>query len=90
MQSWMLSSRKAAREEAEIITRESENLKSRFKSFRKRYTQMLQQELEKFESSSGFEMSLDNFDDLPELEVKVANQLQACPVGCSRIAVRYR
>ncbi|MGI6767228.1 MAG: DivIVA domain-containing protein [Lentihominibacter sp.] len=70
---------KAAREEAEIISRESENLKSRFKSFRKRYMQMLQQEMEKFESSSGSEMSLDDFDDLPELEVKIADQLQGIP-----------
>lgn len=65
---------KAAREESEIISRESENLKNGYKSFRKRYIQMLRQELEKFESSSGSEMSLVDFDDLPELEVKVVDQ----------------
>ncbi len=65
---------KAAREESEIISRESENLKNGYKSFKKRYIQMLRQELEKFESSSGSEMSLVDFDDLPELEVKVVDQ----------------
>ena len=59
---------KEAREMADRITEESAALKSRFINFRSRYKQLLESELQRFESLSGEmfpELGVDDFDDLP-------------------------
>lgn len=59
---------KEAREMADRITEESAALKTRFINFRSRYKQLLESELQRFESLSGEmfpELGVDDFDDLP-------------------------
>lgn len=59
---------KEAREMADRITEESAALKARFINFRSRYKQLLESELQRFESLSGEmfpELGVDDFDDLP-------------------------
>lgn len=59
---------KSAREEAETITRENQELKTRFVEFRNRYKRMIEAEMRRFESSSGDifpELGVSDFDDLP-------------------------
>lgn len=59
---------KEAREMADRITEESAAIKSRFINFRSRYKQLLESELQRFESLSGEmfpELGVDDFDDLP-------------------------
>lgn len=60
---------KEAKDMSDRILEESQAIKSRFISFRARYKQLLQSELERFESLSGEmfpELGIDDFDDLPE------------------------
>ncbi|MDO4176087.1 MAG: DivIVA domain-containing protein [Bacillota bacterium] len=60
--------RKSAREEVETITRENQELKTRYIEFRNRYKRLLEAELQRFESSSGDilpELGVSDFDDLP-------------------------
>lgn len=59
---------KEAKEMADRITEESAALKSRFVNFRSKYKQLLESELQRFESLSGEmfpELGVDDFDDLP-------------------------
>lgn len=59
---------KEAREMADRITEESAAIKTRFINFRSRYKQLLESELQRFESISGEmfpELGVDDFDDLP-------------------------
>ena len=65
---------KEAKDMADRISEESQVMKSRFISFRARYKQLLQSELQRFESLSGEmfpELGIDDFDDLPENKVQV-------------------
>ena len=58
---------KEAKEMADRITEESAALKTRFINFRSRYKQLLESELQRFESLSGEmfpELGVDDFDDL--------------------------
>ena len=70
---------KEAKDMADRISEESQAMKSRFINFRARYKQLLQSELQRFESLSGEmfpELGIDDFDDLPEnkvREIAVAN-----------------
>ena len=62
--------KREAKETAERISEESKAMKSRFIDFRTRYKQMLDSELQRFESLSGEifpELGIDDFDDLPEM-----------------------
>lgn len=64
---------KEAKDMADRISEESQVMKSRFISFRARYKQLLQSELQRFESLSGEmfpELGIDDFDDLPENKVQ--------------------
>ena len=64
---------KEAKDMADRISEESQAMKSRFISFRARYKQLLQSELQRFESLSGEmfpELGIDDFDDLPENKVQ--------------------
>ena len=59
---------KEARDMAEQIAEESAAMKNRFISFRTKYKQLLESELQRFESLSGEflpEFGIDDFDDLP-------------------------
>lgn len=59
---------KEAKEMADRITEESAAIKNRFINFRTRYKQLLESELQRFESLSGEmfpELGVDDFDDLP-------------------------
>ncbi len=61
---------KEARDNADRIAEESQAIKNRFIDFRSKYKQLLQSELERFESLSGEilpELGIDDFDDLPEM-----------------------
>lgn len=69
---------KEARDMADRITEESAAMKSRFIDFRTRYKNLLESELQRFESLSGEifpELGVDDFDDLPkptaESQIKV-------------------
>lgn len=60
--------RKNAREESEALAKETQHLKARYTEFRNRYKRMLEQELQRFESSRGAEVSASSivdFEDLP-------------------------
>lgn len=60
--------RKEAKDEADRIAEESRAMKNRFIDFRTKYKQLLQSELQRFESLSGEifpELGIDDFDDLP-------------------------
>lgn len=64
---------KEAKDMADRISEESQAMKSRFISFRARYKQLLQSELQRFESLSGEmfpELGIDDFDDLPESKLQ--------------------
>ena len=64
---------KEAKDMADRISEESQAMKSRFINFRARYKQLLQSELQRFESLSGEmfpELGIDDFDDLPENKVR--------------------
>ncbi len=68
--------KKEARENAESITRESEAIRARFISFRSKYKQLLESELERFDTLteeffSG--ESIADFDDLPQSGKKKAD-----------------
>lgn len=59
---------KEAKEMADRITEESAAIKARFINFRSKYKQLLESELQRFESLSGEmfpELGVDDFDDLP-------------------------
>ncbi len=59
---------KEARDNADRIAEESQAMKNRFVEFRNKYRQLLQSELQRFESLSGEmfpELGIDDFDDLP-------------------------
>lgn len=59
---------KEAKDMADRIAEESEAIKNRFINFRTRYKQLLESELQRFESLSGEmfpELGVDDFDDLP-------------------------
>ena len=63
--------RKNAREESEALTKETQNLRARYEEFRNRYKRMLENELQRFESSRGEELSVSSivdFEDLPVAE----------------------
>ena len=63
--------RKNAREESEALTKEKQNLRARYEEFRNRYKRMLENELQRFESSRGEELSVSSivdFEDLPVAE----------------------
>lgn len=85
---------KEAREMADRITEESAALKTRFINFRSRYKQLLESELQRFESLSGEmfpELGVDDFDDLPGndsfsadiKDTKVSRGLSGTPVSPS-------
>ena len=60
---------KEARDTADRIAEESKVMKNRFIDFRTKYKQVLQSELQRFESLSGEmfpELGIDDFDDLPQ------------------------
>lgn len=62
---------KSAREEAEAVSKENKEIKARYMNFRNRYKSLLESELQRFESSSGDELSglgIVDFDDLPTEE----------------------
>ena len=62
---------KNAREEAEALAKESQHIKARYENFRNRYKRMLENELQRFESSRGAEVSarsIVDFEDLPVAE----------------------
>ena len=62
---------KNAREESEALTKESQNIRARYIEFRNRYKRMLENELQRFESSRGEEVtahSIVDFEDLPVAE----------------------
>lgn len=72
---------KEARDMADRITEESAAMKSRFIDFRTRYKNLLESELQRFESLSGEifpELGVDDFDDLPKPAVD--SQLKVQPV----------
>lgn len=59
---------KEAKDMADRIAEESEAIKARFINFRSKYKQLLESELQRFESLSGEmfpELGVDDFDDLP-------------------------
>lgn len=61
--------RKSAREESEAISRETQELKSRYVEFRNKYKELLETELRRFESMSNAilpELGVSDFDDLPD------------------------
>jgi len=63
--------RKNAREESEALAKETQNLRARYSEFRNRYRRMLENELQRFESSRGAEVSASSivdFEDLPVAE----------------------
>lgn len=63
--------RKNAREESEALAKENQNLRARYVEFRNRYKRMLENELQRFESSRGEELSASSivdFEDLPVAE----------------------
>lgn len=63
--------RKNAREESEALAKETQNLRARYEEFRNRYKKMLENELLRFESSRGAEVSASSivdFEDLPVAE----------------------
>jgi cell division initiation protein len=63
--------RKNAREESEALAKENQNLRARYVEFRNRYKRMLENELQRFESSRGEELSVSSivdFEDLPVAE----------------------
>lgn len=60
---------KEAKDMADKITEENEAMKNRFVDFRTKYRNLLQSELQRFESLSGEifpELGVDDFDDLPK------------------------
>ena len=60
-----------AREESEALAKESQHIKARYEDFRNRYKRMLENELQRFESSRGTEVSaysIVDFEDLPVAE----------------------
>ena len=62
---------KNAREESEALAKETQNLRARYEEFRNRYKKMLENELQRFESSRGEEVSASSivdFEDLPVAE----------------------
>ena len=62
---------KNAREESEALAKESKNIRARYEDFRNRYKRMLENELRRFESSRGAEVSarsIVDFEDLPVAE----------------------
>ena len=62
---------KNAREESEALAKESQNIRARYEEFRNRYKRMLENELQRFESSRGAEVSarsIVDFEDLPVAE----------------------
>ncbi len=62
---------KNAREESEALAKESKNIRARYEDFRNRYKRMLENELQRFESSRGAEVSarsIVDFEDLPVAE----------------------
>ena len=62
---------KNAREESEALTKENQNIRARYIEFRTRYKRMLENELQRFESSRGEEVSASSivdFEDLPVAE----------------------
>ena len=62
---------KNAREESEALAKESQNIRARYIEFRNRYKRMLENELQRFESSRGAEVSarsIVDFEDLPVAE----------------------
>lgn len=59
-----------AKEKADRLAEESVAMQNRFIDFKKRYKQLLQTELERFESLSGDllpELGINDFDDLPQM-----------------------
>ena len=59
---------KNAREESEALAKESQHIRARYIEFRNRYKRMLENELQRFESSRGAEVSahsIVDFEDLP-------------------------
>lgn len=63
--------KKAARDEAETLTKENQELKQRYIEFRNRYKRLLESELHRFESSIGDtlpELGVVDFNDLPRGE----------------------
>lgn len=61
---------KEARDTADRIAEESKVMKNRFIDFRTKYKQLLESELQRFESLSGEifpELGIDDFDDLPQM-----------------------
>ena len=61
--------RKNAREESEALTKETQNLRARYEEFRNRYKRMLENELQRFESSRGEELSVSSIVDFEDLHV---------------------
>ena len=62
---------KNAREESEALAKETKNIRARYEEFRNRYKRMLENELQRFESSRGAEVtarSIVDFEDLPVAE----------------------
>jgi len=62
---------KNAREESEALAKENQNIRARYIEFRNRYKRMLENELQRFESSKGEEVSprgIVDFEDLPVAE----------------------
>lgn len=62
---------KNAREESEALAKENQAIRSRYVEFRNRYKKMLERELQRFESSTGKEVSprgIVDFEDLPVAE----------------------
>ena len=62
---------KNAREESEALAKETKNIRARYEEFRNRYKKMLENELQRFESSRGAEFSVHSivdFEDLPVAE----------------------
>ncbi len=75
---------KEAKDAADRISEESQAIKSRFISFRARYKQLLQSELQRFESLSGEmfpELGIDDFDDLPESSDSSQNDVPTMEVS---------
>lgn len=71
---------KEAKEMADRITEESAALKNRFINFRSRYKQLLESELQRFESLSGEmfpELGVDDFDDLPGAETDFKSDMRS-------------
>ena len=62
---------KNAREESEALAKENQNIRARYVEFRNRYKKMLENELQRFESSRGGEVAVRgivDFEDLPVAE----------------------